>query len=168
MPRSLPPHLYRERTRHGRMVWYVRKGYGPRIRIKHDYDTTEFWSTYRAAIEQAKPPVSASAKPGTIEWAIDQYRKSPAWAGLSNATRRQRENIYRKVIAQVGDKPISGITTNTIVASRNARAGRPHSANNFIKAMRGFFVWASDPKEGNLVAVDPTTGIKQLRGKNDD
>ena len=33
MPRPRPPHLQREITRHGKAVWYVRVGHGPRVRI---------------------------------------------------------------------------------------------------------------------------------------
>jgi hypothetical protein len=42
MPRQRPPHLQRERTRHGKAVWYVRVGKGPRIRINADYGTPGF------------------------------------------------------------------------------------------------------------------------------
>ena len=34
MPRPRPPTLHRETNRHGKVVWYVRNGHGPRIRIK--------------------------------------------------------------------------------------------------------------------------------------
>jgi hypothetical protein len=33
MPRPRPPHLQRQVSRHGKTVWYVRIGKGPRIRI---------------------------------------------------------------------------------------------------------------------------------------
>jgi len=33
--------------------------------------------------------------------------------------------------------------------------------------MRGFFAWASDKTQGNLVTLNPTTGVKLLVGKND-
>jgi hypothetical protein len=40
MPRRLPPHLHRERTRHGVFIWYVRiYHHGPRIRIREEYKT---------------------------------------------------------------------------------------------------------------------------------
>lgn len=32
MARPRPPHLHREKTRHGKHVWYVRIGKGPRTR----------------------------------------------------------------------------------------------------------------------------------------
>jgi len=163
MPRPRPPHLHREETRHGAVVWYVRKGHGPRIRIKAEYGSDKFWREYRVGLEGAPKP-SKAAKAHTLAWALDRYRNSSAWAALANATRRQRENVFRNVIATAGTVPLKAITADTIRAGRERRAAKPHAANNFLKAMRGFFAWAS---EGNLVAADPTKGIKLLAGAND-
>jgi len=163
MPRPRPPHLHREETRHGAVLWYVRKGHGPRIRIKAEYGSDEFWREYRAGLEGAPKP-SKAAKAHTLAWALDRYRNSSTWAALANATRRQRENVFRNVIATAGTVPLKAITAETIRAGRERRAAKPHAANNFLKAMRGFFAWAS---EGDLVAADPTKGIKLLAGAND-
>jgi integrase len=163
MPRPRPPHLHREETRHGSVVWYVRRDRGARIRIRAEYGSDGFWAEYRAAVEGAPRP-SKGAKAGTLTWALDHYRKSSAWAGLSTATRRQRENIYHAVIKTAGSVPLRGITSETIRAGRERRAATPHAANNFLKAMRGFFAWAL---EDNLIAADPTKGVKLLAGPND-
>jgi integrase len=167
MPRPRPPHLQREETRHGRVTWYVRRGHGPRIRIKAEYDSEAFWQEYRAALEGVPPP-SKTAKAHTLAWALDRYRDSSAWAGLSAATRRQRENIYRAVIKTAGTVPLRDITTETILAGRERRAATPHAGNNFLKAMRGFYKWAADREGGNLVGSNPTVGVKLLKGKNAD
>jgi integrase len=163
MPRPRPPHLHHEQTRHGTLVWYVRRGHGPRVRIKSEYGSQDFWSQYRAALEGAPPP-SKARRPHTLAWALDQHRQSSTWARLSNATRRQRENIYRNVIATAGDVPLRSITDETIRAGRERRATTPHAANNFLKAMRGFFAWCVEAK---LVTVDPTKGVKKLKGDNE-
>ena len=42
MPRPLPPFLHREITRHGRPVWYFRRGKGRRIRIPGEFGSVEF------------------------------------------------------------------------------------------------------------------------------
>jgi integrase len=84
---------------------------------------------------------------------------------LSNATRRQRENIFRAVINAAGTVLLSAITEAKIREGRERRAATPHAANNFLKAMRGFFAWAVD--ESKLVTVDPTKGVKMLAGPND-
>ena len=163
MPRPRPPHLHRQETRHGAVVWYVGKGHGRRIRLRAEYGSEAFWAEYRAAIEGTPKP-SPSAKTSTLHWALDKYRHSSAWAGLSNATRRQRENIYRPVIKTAGKVMLKDIATDTIRAGRERRAAAPHAANNFLKAMRGFFGWAV---ETGLVATDPTKGVKMLAGENE-
>jgi hypothetical protein len=38
MPRPRPPHVIREKTRHGHTVWYVRIDKGPRIRLRAEGD----------------------------------------------------------------------------------------------------------------------------------
>lgn len=167
MPRPRPPHLHREETRHGTVVWFVRKGHGPRTRIRAPYDSKEFWQQYRAAVEGAPAP-SKAIRPHSLAWAIEQYRQSSAWARFSNATRRQRENIFRAVIKTAGDTPLSDITADAIVDGRERRQSAPHSANNFLKTMRGFFKWSCDRQGGNLLKVNPTTGVKLLAGKNKD
>jgi integrase len=167
MPRARPPHLHREETRHGAVTWYVRRGHGPRRRIKAEYGSPAFWAEYRAALEGA-PVLSKTAKALTLAWGLDRYRNSSAWSGLSNATRRQSENIYRAVIKTAGDVLLRDITADTIKAARERRAAAPHAANNFLKSMRRFFKWAADPEGGKLVASNPTLGVKLLKGKNKD
>jgi hypothetical protein len=117
MPRARPPHLHREETRHGLVTWYVRRGHGPRIRIKAEYGCQDFWAQYRAAMEGAPPP-SKTARIHTLAWALDRYRSGSAWAGLSTATRRQRENIFRAVIKTAGTVLLRDITSETIRAGR--------------------------------------------------
>jgi integrase len=123
---------------------------------------------YRAAIEGAPAAPTTSAKPHTLEWALDRYRDSSAWAALSNATRRQSENIYRHVIKSAGSEMLKSITTAVIAAGRERRKDTPHAANNFLKSMRRFFKWAVDPTGGNLVKVNPCVGVTMLTGKNKD
>ncbi len=166
MPRRRPPFLQRERTRHGAILWYVRRGKGPRIRLKATYDSPDFWAEYRAAVEGVPVATKAGPAAGTLEWGIDRYRASSAWSALSPATRRQRENIYRQVIEAAGSKPITKFDDRHIVEARDRRASRPHGANNFLKSMRSFFAWAADPKGGALVKKDPTAGIALLGSRN--
>ncbi|WP_029004759.1 tyrosine-type recombinase/integrase [Azorhizobium doebereinerae] len=164
MPRPRPPFLHKERTRHGVTTWYVRRGHGPRIRLTADYDSEEFWAQYRAALEGAAMP-TAAAKKGTLRWAMDRYRAGSAWGALSAATRRSRENIILQILKTAGDEPLAKITQRTILNGRERRQKTPHSANNFLKAMRHFFGWALD--EAHLVSSNPTTGVKLLKGANE-
>ena len=165
MPKPRPPFLHSERTRHGALVWYVRKHHGARIRLRAVYDTPEFWQEYRAALEGAA--VSAPAKKPkahSLRWAVDRYRHSSAWAGLSQATRKQRENIFKRVLATAGNTPLAEIDGQAIRDGRERRAATPHSANNFVKAMRSLFAWCLEER---LVTANPTVGVKMLTGDND-
>jgi integrase len=164
MPKPRYPHLHREKTRHGAVAWYFRKGGGQRVRIRGEYDSAEFRAAYARAIGGA-PAEQPAAAPKTLRWAIDRYRLSSAWAQLANATRRQKENIFRRVIAISGNERLADIDTDAIRAGRERRKDAPHSANVFLKAMRSFFRWAL---EEGLVASDPTVGIALLKGTNDD
>jgi integrase len=167
MSRPKPPHLYRERTRHGLLVWYVRRGHGARIRLRAEYNGPEFWQEYRAALA-GTPKTAPAPTTHTLAWAIDRYRQSSAWAGLSVATRRQTENIFKAVIKTAGSVALRDITSETLTKGREKRKGKPHAANNFLKSMRRLFKWGADPDGGNLLAANPALGVKLLRGNNPD
>ncbi len=164
MPRPRPPHLHQERNRHGRMVWYVRKGKGSRIRIKGTYGTPEFDEAYRAALSGEAPRGSQSVSRGTLEWLWLLYRQTGSWSELSLATRRQRENIMRQVLKTAGDKPLSSITGSAIKQGIDRR--KPYAARHFVDTLRGMFKWAiaaehvrTDPTAGKAVAKPTTKGF---------
>jgi integrase len=155
MPRPRPPHLHRERTRWGRIVWYVRIGKGPRIRIRADFGTLEFEAEYQAALA-AQPRPFKSVKAGSLAWLIERYREAPAWTLLSTATRRQRENILRRVIATAGNVAYGRITDSEIAKGRDRRAATPFQARHFLDTMRGLFGWA---KEAGFIKSNPALSI---------
>jgi integrase len=163
MPRRLPPQLCQERSRHGKLVWYVRAGHGKRVRIPHDYDTKEFWQAYRDALEGK--PVQSTKGPavGTFSWLVAKYIATAEWSELKPATRKQRHSFYRMSEKTAGDTPLKKIGNKAILAGRDKRRDRPFSANNYIKAMRGLFRWAVG---AGYVPSDPTAGIKLLRLKD--
>lgn len=163
MPR--PPHLQLQTTRHGRRVWYVRIGKGPRTRIHAEFGTPEFDAEYQAAITGKSRPRKGAAKPGTLAWLIARYRETTDWGALSDATRRQRENIFAHIIGSAGDQPYARITRAEIVAGRERRAATPAQARNFLDAMRGLFRWALSAA---LVKTDPTEGVKNPARKKGD
>jgi site-specific recombinase XerD len=161
MPRPRPPHLHAERSRHGRLAWYVRIGKGKRTRLHAEYGTPEFYEEYHAAIT-AQPRRTSGAATGTLRWLLERYRESAEWRALSHATRRQRENIFLQVLETAGDQPYSKITQGTIIAGRDRRASTPAQARNFLDAMRGIFRWALAAQH---VRNDPTAGVKNPKRK---
>ena len=117
MPHPRLPHLHREVTRHGKVVWYARVGgssRGPRIRLRAEYGTAEFWAEYESALASA-PRKPAPNHEGTLAWLIERYRETTAWTYLSAATRRQRENIFTHVLETAGAQPFVKITTAVIM-----------------------------------------------------
>src|SRR5262249_39486706 len=165
MPRPRPPHLQRETSRHRKTVWYVRVAKGQRIRLRAEYGTPEFDAEYRAAVEGKGAPANTGPANGTLAWLIERYRETTAWASLSTATRRQRENIFLHVLKSAGTQPFGRITSDAIMAGRERRATTPAQARNFLDAMRGLFRWA---KEAKHVKIDPTAGVKNPRRKAGD
>jgi integrase len=157
MPRPRPPHLHRETNRHGTVVWYVRVGKGPRIRIKAQYGTPDFEEVYQAAIRCDSPRVAGKAAKGTLGWLFDLYRQTTAWTDLAKSTRYKREKIMKRVLATAAHEPVSAINEAAIVAGRERRAATPASAQAFIDTLHGLFKWAVKSK---LAKNDPTIGVK--------
>src|SRR3954454_8066212 len=163
MPRPRPPHLHLERTRHGKLAWYVRVGKGPRTRLTESCGTPEFDAQYRAALLGTKFPKTPKGV-GTLAWAESLYRHSSTWLVLSAATRRQRESILRNVMKTAGHVPLKAISKAHIVQGRERRAKTPAAARNYLETMRGLFAWAL---EMELVRSNPTGGVKAIRPKSD-
>lgn len=151
------PYLLREKTRHKKWVWYVRRGEGPRTRIRAEYDTPEFKAEYDAAIAGTLTQAKPLARSGSLQWLYDRYRETTAWADLSSATRRQRENIFEGVMKTAGAEQFVAVTRATIEAGKDRRRETPAQARNFLDAMRGLFRWAL---AAGLVNSDPTGGVK--------
>lgn len=168
MPKKRPPHLCYQVTRHGRPVWYVRIGQGPRVRMREPYGTAEFWRDYRLAVD-GKPVKPKGPIMGTLSWLIERYTASAEWSDLAAATRKQRHTVYRTIEAKAGEQPLKAVDQRAILATRDKFRDRPHAANNFVKAMRGLYGWAMASEEmAKKVGRDPTAGVKLLAGKNDD
>src|SRR6516164_7627188 len=99
MPYPRPPYLQQETTRHDRTVWYVRKERrGPRIRLKADYGSAEFWQEYQDALSGLSNRMD-KVTAGSLAWLVERYRETSAWATFSLATRRQREHTLKHVLA---------------------------------------------------------------------
>jgi integrase len=156
MPRKLPPFVTRERSRHGKIVFYFRRGKGARVRLP-SLDSEEFAEAYEAALSGSPRKQRRVTNAGTIEWLISRYRETSAYMGLSAATRKQRDNIFKGVIASAGASDFRKITRKTILDGRERRASTPAQSRNFLDAMRGLFRWAL---EAELVSTDPTSGVK--------
>lgn len=137
-------------------VWYVRKGQGPRYRLRSEFGSEAFNAEYEAAL-QGKLAKRGQETAGTLRWLWDGYRKTDAWKVLSPATRRQRENIMLHVLALSGDEAFGAISSDDITAGLDRRADTPSAARNFLDTLRGLYQWA---KSRGHVRRDPTADVK--------
>ena len=164
MPRPRPPHLHREKTRHGRLVWYVRRN-GKRIRLRSEYGTPDFDAEYQAALS-ATPlqPQKSAPTTGTLAWLIAHYREDSAWTNLAPTTRRLRKSFFEQILETAGSKPISAVTPTATKAGIKRREKTPAQAQHFLDTMRGLFRWAI---EADKVRTDPTATVTLSRRKTD-
>jgi hypothetical protein len=63
-------------TRHGEVVWYVRFGRGPKVRILGEYGSPECDAAYQAAIAGERPNRPGKAAKGTLERLLMLYLES--------------------------------------------------------------------------------------------
>jgi integrase len=162
MPRPRPPYLRRQVSRHGETVWYVRQKEGKRIRIRGDYGSDAFWAAYHAAVAGRPTLNKDKTRSASLKWLYERYRESSAWADLSPATRRQRENIFIGVMKTAGGEPYSAVTKKAVERGKDARRDRPAQARNFLDAMRGLFRWAFAHE---LIKTDPTASVQNPKRK---
>lgn len=167
MPRPRPLHLRHETTRHGDKVWYVRRGEGPRIRLREAFGTKAFWTEYEKAVRGHVPDaeIKKATTVGSLAWLVGEYMSSTQWTNdLSAATRTQRAGILKDIIKTAGADRADAVTKRNIQKGMDRRAAQPHGANNWLKTMRGLFAYAVALE---YVPADPTRSVKLLAGAND-
>jgi site-specific recombinase XerD len=128
--------------------------------LKAEYGSQEFWQQYQDALSGVSQPQDNKVAAGTLAWLVERYRETSAWDRLSQATRRQRENILCRVLEKAGTQQASKITRAHIVEGKERRKAKPSQARHFIDTMRGLFKWAADAQ---LIKADPTAGVKYLK-----
>jgi integrase len=165
MPRPRPPHLQRRVSRHGKVVWYVRIGRGPLIRISGVFGTPEFDAAYQAAVRGEKVATERvhHAK-DTLGWLVDLYLASKTgWGGLSKTTRERRLPQLKQILKTSGSYHLSSVDRQGLIAGRDKRTA-PSQARTFVMTMRSLFAWAVD---NHLIVDNPTIGIKIQNIKTD-
>lgn len=166
MPRKLPLHVVRERSRHGKVKFYFRRFKGPRIRLPDDLGSAEFEEAYTAALAgRVLSRAQTRRTPATsLCWLIDRYKESGAWAQYSDATRKQHDNFFTSVLKNAGSAAFLDIDKRSMERAMEDRSDRPALANNFLKAMRGLFAWAV--RNGHMT-VNPADGVESFRYKTE-
>jgi integrase len=160
MPRKLPPFVYRERTRHGRAVYYFRKGKGARTRLP-DLGAPDFNAAYMDALKGETRPREAE-RGGTLAWLVARYKQSAHYASLKGSTRKRRDAIMQAIVRSAGDDPYRAISRKHIVAGIDRRS--PSSGIQFLIAMQQLFKWAVSVE---LIERNPAEGVSRPRFHSD-
>lgn len=168
MPKPRPPHLVKQITQHGKIVWYVRIGHGKRIRIRGTYGTQEFVDNYKNALAELQGLILPKSKTGKLDegsfaWLLKQYLNSSNWHSLAKITKKQKELILMKVCDSIGNVPYQAIEKKHIIAGVERRKETPAMAREFLKTLNGLFNWAV---EQDLLENNPALGVKKPPLKN--
>lgn len=163
MPRKLPLHVHKQKTRHDKWVFYFRIGKGKRIRLPNPNDPT-FKAAYKAALT-GTPIEVEQVRENTLQWLWERYTtESAKWAGYSPATQKQQRLIMAHVLKKNAKKALAAFTQDVIQEGVDKRHETPAAAGNFLKTMKGMFAWG---KKMRCVAVDPTVGVEAPGYKSD-
>lgn len=161
--RKLPLNVVRQKTRHGKIVFYYRVGQGKRIRLP-DLTADDFMDAYRACV--AGEPIKPRGKEDTrsIAWLVARYMESGAWKALSNGTRKQRGPIFAGIVAKNGSAPFSKLTRKAVENGMEDRRHTPEQANCYLKAVVGLGKWAV---KDNHLPSNPGEGLSKFNIKSD-
>jgi integrase len=156
MLRRLPPFVLRERTRHGKAVYYFRRGKGPRTRLP-DLGAPDFEEAYQAALA-GQPRHRERETGGTLAWLIVRYKQSAHFASLKASTRKRRDAIMQNVAKAAGDIPYRAVTKRHIMEGIDRRS--PSSGIAFLIAMTQLYKWAMSVE---MIEVNPCAGVQRPR-----
>ena len=160
------PYLEQFKDRHGKLRFYVRVPGRKRIAIKHAIGTPEFMDAYQNALNAS--PIEAQptrVKPGTIAELVNRYiSESSEFKMSAEATRDWRRRLLLNFANEHGDKRYAQLRPEDIIRLQGKKAGTPHEADKFLKALRRLYDFA---KKLKLVSVNPARheDVTYLRAK---
>ncbi|WP_208439280.1 tyrosine-type recombinase/integrase, partial [Bartonella tribocorum] len=157
-----------ERTRHGKIIWYVRIGHGTRFRIEGTYGTQEFVDNYTLALKQAQNGTSKKRKQtrlveGSFDWLLHQYLQSIQWHNQSESTKKVKYRILNNVSKHIGERAYKSIEKHHILDAVDRRRATPAAAKHFLTSLNGLFNWAVD---NALLNRNPAFNIKAPKSLN--
>lgn len=171
-----PKYVYEDRDRHGTTRIYFWRGKGhPKIRLKGDQGSPEWWEAYGAALRGEHGVPLRPAAEGTFRWLCQRYMASGEFMRLGPRTRRVRRSILEGCLAEpiapeatetFAGFPLGKLSAKAIGVLRDRKAGLPEAANGRLKAIRQVFAWAIQPEVG-LVDRNPARDVKYITSTGD-
>jgi hypothetical protein len=106
--RRLPKFVHGFVDRHGKPRFYFRRPGFRRAALPGLPYSSEFMAAYDAALHGARVELGARrSNPGTVAAAVAGYFSSMAFAGLAEATQRERRRILERFRAEHGERGIA-------------------------------------------------------------
>ena len=135
MPRPRKPYVQSETSRHGKTVWYFRRGDGPRIRLPGEYESPEWLKAYDAAYSGNKLQPSPTATKGTLKWLVQQYKEFRTVREFGARDAGHARRLLDNICKTGGDLKFAEIDKNMISAGFVRREATPYAAINYVKMM---------------------------------
>src|SRR5690606_8950983 len=149
------PYIQREITRHGKTVWYFRRGKEKRIRLPGLYGSPEFNEAYEAALVGKPVEKRARAPRSSLRWLVDRYYESGRFLKLADGTKRKYRGILENVCKTGGTLNFRAVTKKDIIAGRVRREAKPFAANAYVISMKLLFEFAVD---SGWIETNPAIG----------
>lgn len=164
MPRPRRPYLQKEITRHGKTVWYFRRGKEKRIRLSGAYGSAEFVAAYDAAASGGVVEKTTRAPKSSLRWLVDRYYESGRFGKLAANTQRNYRLALEKICKTGGNLSFRAITTGDVRAGKTRREAKPSNAIIYVQVMRTVFEFAID---SNWMEKNPADGVTAEQPKSD-
>ena len=145
MPRPRKPYTLKEKTRHGKVVWYFRRGKEERVRLPGVYGSREFNAAYVQALH-GNPEERKVSRVGrqSLRWIVDQYYQSGRFNQFAPNTQRNRRLMLEEVCRTGSELDFRDITSTDIRQGLVRREHTPTMAKTYLVTMRALFEFAKD------------------------
>lgn len=164
MPKPRKPYTQKEITRHGKTVWYFRRGKEKRIRLQGQFGSAEFNASYETALVGGiVHPVKAASR-NSLRWLVDHYYQSGRYAKLKPNSQRNHRLALENICKTGGELPYTSITDTDVKMGKVRREGTPHMAAAYVGVLRALFEFA---KDSGLTTKNPTDGISSQPPKTE-
>jgi integrase len=144
MSRPRKPYLQKELTRHGKVVWYFRRGKEKRIRLSGTYGSREFNAAYDAALAGVAIQKKATPSQSSLRWLVDRYYASGRFEKMQPNTQRNHRLMLESVCKTGGALSFRLLTAAEVRAGMVRREGTPRMAATYVSVMRALFDFAKD------------------------
>jgi integrase len=145
--------------RHGVRRWRYRAK-GVNISLGTGYGSSEFILRYEAAVRGEKLRAGVGAHrtgPGSLDALCVSYLRSPTYLRLGKSSSSREANEIKRMRADFGGNPVSGIERRHIMAMMGARHATPASANHLLRMWRKLLRHAIDI---DMRADNPATTVE--------